>query len=240
MFDIEDQTPEEKKTRFKVELEQYISEYIHNGTLDMKDIKVLESNATQQYLLKKRSDPDHQPKEYLSFEIGLCAYIRILENGGTAQDALEYAAYVHDKPIEYIEDVKNRKFFYAKQVVNQADQHRVQNEMFKYNSIDRNALKSSSTANQQLRKLSMYKSVDDRLNNLEHTVSEHQENLEDLETRLAVREQEIEQLKSIVGMNSLDPIEICGILKQKGISQKKIAAVTGKSLSTIKRWWKEV
>ena len=41
-------------------------------------------------------------------------------------------------------------------------------------------------------------------------------------------------------MNSLDPIEICGILKQKGISQKKIAAVTGKSLSTIKRWWKEV
>lgn len=240
MFDIEDETPEEKKIRFKAELEQYISEYIHNGTLDMKDIKVLESNATQQYLLKKRSDPDHQPKEYLSLEIGLCAYIRILENGGTAQDALEYAAYVHDKPIEYIEDVKNRKFFYAKQVVNQADQHPVQKEMIKNNTIDRNALKSSSTANQQLRKLSMYKSVDDRLNNLEHTVSEHQENLEDLETRLAVREQEIEQLKSIVGMDSLDSIEICGILKQKGISQKKIAAVTGKSLSTIKRWWKEV
>ena len=239
-FDIEAPTEEEIKTKLKIDLENYISEAIHNGHLDIKDIKVLENNATQEYLSKVRSDPHHKPKQYLSLEMGLCAYIRILENGGTAQEALEYAAYVHDKPIEYIEDVKNRKFFYAKQVVDHADYHPIQKEMVKNNTIDKNALKSSSSANQQLRKLSMYKSVDDRLTSLEGTVTIHQDNIEDLETRLAVREQEIEQLKVVVGMDNLDPKEICGILKQKGISQKKIAEVTGKSLSTIKRWWREV
>ena len=53
MFDIEDETPEEKKTRFKAELEQYISKYIHNGYQNLHHLTL--KSATEALLLERSS-----------------------------------------------------------------------------------------------------------------------------------------------------------------------------------------
>jgi DNA-binding transcriptional regulator YiaG len=235
------------KKEFIQHIHTLLREGVDEGILDMKSVKALEGKNKDYMISKIKSGEDYVAKDYISFDIGYTAYIHILENGGTAQEALEHAAEVLKESMDIINSGKNNKFFYAKDVVESADEHPTQKQMMKNNTIDKSALKKSTSANQQLRKLAQYKSVDERLTNLEDKLSvveedveTHEDQLEDIEARLLLKEFEIESLKKLTGLEDIPPKEAAKIMKEKGFSQKKVAELLEKDIRTIKRWWKEI
>jgi len=209
---------------------------VQKGDITMKDAGVISQQLKASILDKQQNQLNYTPKEYISFELGFDAYVYILENGGTAQEALEYAATIHNTPEEVVNQAKNLKFYYAKKVVNEADNHPEQKKMVANKTIDRQALKTSTSANMQLTKLSNYKNISDKLEDLENRDIEQQEQIDTLEARVNIHQSEIDVLKKLSGLENTPIKERIKYLRECGCTHRAIAEALRCSVATVKRW----
>lgn len=210
------------------------------GEVDPSVVQGIKRMIDREFLEYKRSREDYIPKEYVGFEFAITAYQYILDNGGNREDALEFSRKIHDKSIEWINDVKNRPYFYTKKVVKKFDTHEEQKKMIANGTMDKSALMQRQSINQQLGRLSKSKQLSDTLEELKQSDKEQSKTIKNLTKTVTSSEIDITRLKELTGLEDIPPKDKAKILKNKGFNQKDIAEMTGKSLRTIKRWWKEL
>lgn len=175
----------------------------------------------------------------MPYEIGMTAYTYVLENGGSAEEAFEYSVTMHSKSIEWLNEIKNHPYYHSAKVVKGHDEHPQQRQMMENGTMDRSALKGSETVNKQIRKLSRYKRVSDKLESLEESDKHQQAQIDKLDADLGVHTTEIAELKRLTGSKGLSNKEKGEVLYRRGCTQKAVADALGVGLRTVKRWWKD-
>lgn len=178
-------------------------------------------------------------KEYFSYDMGLLAYRYILDNGGTAQEALEYAIKVFNKPEEWLEETKNQKYFYSKRVVDSNENHEQQILMTRNGTIDKSALRNTNTVNELIRKLSKSKVLSDQLESLRESDSEQCERIRLLEASKTTIEAGLDKINGHLVLEGLTNKEKAVLLIDKGFSNKVIIEVLGIPKATLYRWRKD-
>lgn len=171
-------------------------------------------------------------RETVPYNIGLAAYKYILGNGGTPREALEYSVAVHDKSLEWLDSVKHNPYYHSKEAVKEHDTHPVQKTMLKNGTMDKSALKSSNTVNQQITKLARYKKVSDQLEGLKDEVY-------NLKGEVSVHGKEIYQLKEHTGLEGMSKKEKAEIMYLQGSTQKFISEQLKVHVNTVKNWWRD-
>lgn len=208
--------------------------------LGLKDVMALSGKLNQYYKYKHTQQEDYTPKQYMDFEFVATAYQYILENGGKAEEALSYAADKLEKDYSFVEDAKNNKFFYTRNVVESHETHPKQKKMKKDKTMDKNYLNSSNTANQLTNRLSRAVYLQDQLDELRDTDTRQQIEIDKLKATTDTQEQNIQELQSVVGINTMTNKEKAIFLRKKGHTVKVIAENLGVSESSIKRWTKDL
>lgn len=218
-----------------------------------KSLHQLEKEIQQCRFFLYKNSPNYSPKDYVSFEEACTAYGYVLDNACPSEEALEVCRSEHDKDDNWLDDVKNRKFFYAKQVVASFDDHPVQKRMLKDGTMDKQALKGSGTINQQIRRLSQYRATQEKFDslqqaydNLTKTILSLDIRMEDIKKRL--RDVEIENIRQELIIRHMremvdyqdDPKHLAKIMKERGCTQREVAEEVGKDVRTIKRWWPDL
>lgn len=178
-------------------------------------------------------------RETVPYEIGKTAYEYILESGGSAEEAFEYSVKIHSKSLEWLNEIKNHPYYHSAKVVREHDDHPQQKVMRSNGTMDRSALKSSETVNKQIRKLSRYKKVSDKLESLEANDIHQQAQLDKLDAEVAVSRSDIVELQDKLGAKGLSNKEKGEVLYRRGCTQKAVAEALNVSLPTVKRWWKD-
>lgn len=171
-------------------------------------------------------------RETVPYNVGLAAYKYILDNGGTPREALEYSVTVHDKSLEWLDSIKHNPYYHSKEAVKAHDNHPAQKTMVKNGTMDKSALKSSNTVNQQITRLSRYKKVSDKLEGLEERVG-------GLEDEVDTHSKEIDRLKRHAGIEEIPKKDVGYQMYQHKMTQKKVSEELGVSIATVKRWWRE-
>lgn len=204
--------------------------------LEPNEWEVVKAEGTRRVRHKVTTSDTYTPKEYFSYDMGLLAYRYILDNGGTAEEALIYAIEIFNKPEEWLADTKNRKYFYSKQVVEKNDDHPQQKLMTDNGTMDRSALKQSHSVNQLIRKLSKSKILSDQLENLKKADTEQQEKILHLEANTITMDTSIDTLYEKLSIEPLSKKDKALLLIKAGHTYKTIASVLGVSERSIKRW----
>ena len=192
------------------------------------------------YREHKRASPEYLPKEYVGYKFALTAYEYILDNGGSREEALEHSRIIHEKTIEWINDVKNRPYFYTKRVVKTFDTHEEQKLMLSNGTMDKSALMQKQSINQQLGRLSRYKQISDTLEELKENDSQQKQAIGSLEDTVVSHEMDIDRLKEVNQLSEMSPKDKAIKLKAKGYTQKSISKMVGKSERTVRNWWKDI
>lgn len=236
MNEFDEHEDNEKKNNFF----QLASELIREGVVDIKDVYGLTDKMIAESVKRHRESDDYTPKEYVGLAFATTAYEYILDHGGSKEDAFEYAMEVHDKTEEWMRAVKNRKYYYAREVVNKHDNHPIQKAMLREDIMDRNALTTAGTINQQIGKLSKKRKLYDILNDLRNQVDEHERKIDLLTAKDVAKETYIKELREYTGLKDEDPKTMASQMKAMGCTQKTIAEVVGRTERTIRRWWSEL
>lgn len=181
---------------------------------------------------------DTQP-EYLEFHEGCKAYRIVLEDGFTARQALKAVAEELDKDDEWVENIINKRFYYAKDIVRQHNHHPVQKAMIADGSMRKKALTKADTPNSQLRELHEQRKLHTTLNDLKQQVASLQDTGEIQQAKIIKVEQEVGNIKKELNLPNLPDKDVAYLMKQAGLSQKVIAESLGVSLRTVRRWCKE-
>lgn len=213
---------------------------IDEGEITMARLHSVFNDWRKTIAAKKQEDDDYIPTEYASFEFGMTAYRYILDNGGTHQEAMEYAREVHNMTTTLLDEVKHNPYFHSKEVVMEHDSHPEQIAMLLDKTMDKAALKGSHTVNQQLKRLSTSKGIHDTLEGLKKTDAEQQVEIDYLKGQSVTQDADLRILREINNIPEQSPKDKAKLLKDAGISQKKIAEFLGKDTRTIRRWWKDL
>lgn len=213
------------------DVEEMLTKFFSNA--DNQDFKKREAvKAITDKTFKKNYQGT--TRETVPYNIGLAAYKYILDNGGTPREALEYSVTVHDKSLEWLDGIKHNPYYHSKETVKAHEDHPAQKTMLRNGTMDKSALKSSNTVNQQITRLSRYKKVSDRLEGLE-------ERVEGLEDEVDTHSKEINLLKRHTGVETeaLSKRDIGYEMYQEKMTQKTISEKLDVSIATVKRWWKD-
>lgn len=190
-------------------------------------------------VLVVKRDPDYVPKEYASKEFGMTAYTHVLDHGSEPMEAMLSSAREHGKDGEWVEDVKNRDYYYAAENVVDHDEHPVQKRMMRDGTMDRQSLKGSRSVNQQMRKLHQQRALQARLDSLEDSNDKLEGRVRDLEIDKALKDLESQRTREILDF-TVNPKDLAALMKERGHSQKEVAKATEKGLRTVKRWWPDL
>mgnify|MGYP000403893967 CR=1 FL=1 len=213
-------------------------EQCQEGEIDYNVLEVLMKNARGATSAARRADKNYVPKYYIGLEVALTAYERMLEVGGTVDDVLCFAAEECEEDIELILGAKHRPFFYSRSVVEEAEKHPVQKAMVRGSHIDKKSLKASKTVSQQLRRLSVYVNLHNRITELEERVDDLQGRTIIQEATTNVQSKRLDLLDKLTG-SGYDAKHTAQELYLLGYSNKQIAEVVKKNPKTIGRWIKE-
>lgn len=186
-----------------------------------------------------RSSYGGETRETVPYEIGMTAYRYILENGGSAQEAFEYSVKMHDKSIEWLNEIKNHPYYHSKKVVEEHDNHPQQKIMLNNGTMDKSALKSSETVNKQIRKLSKSKKLSDEHEYLKGNDVKQQKEINKLKGVTTIHTKEIDTLQEISGVGRMSNKEKAYIMYLNGVTQKDVTEELEISIATVKRWWKD-
>ena len=213
------------------EIEILRNEKIASGEVPFA--KVLVGNKKADDVAKQaiRDKDDYVKKKYVGFEVGLDAYLHHHDTGCSPMEALEYASDLHGMPEGFAQETKHMYYYYAAETVKAADTHPQQKTMMGNGTMDKTRLRNPSSAHNQLTVLGKQRKLSDLVEGLKEENTQHKQLLGQHET-------DIEGLKKLTGMEELSAKEKAVILKSKGYTQKEISGIVGKSLPTIKRWWK--
>lgn len=213
-----------------------MSDFLDDSIPDLSATKLLALSAKLEQAAKRKfqSAEDYEPKVYMSFEEGVTTYGHILNTGATANEAFKHTSEVHDKPEGWVDDIKNRKFFYAREVVKHFDDHPMQAKMMKDGIMDRHSLTTSNTMNQQARKLSRQV----RFQNAWDDLNEEVESLQYLKVENLKNVAHIESLQELLDHHT-DPKSLAVLMHSQGYTKTFIAKDLGVNRKTVTRWVSE-
>lgn len=224
----------------KEQVVELYAELIYSGAVSPKEVHSNNKLFMEQYLHKHTSEDDYIPKERITKEIGYTAYIHILEEGSSAKEALLYAASIHGKDEDFIVSAKNLNHYPAREVFNQANNHKQQKLMRENDTLRVKTLTSANTANRQLKELEVNKRVSDQLEKLKAVDELQQEQINTLKVSSDSLDIELDAMQQILGIQGMSEKGMASHLKSRCYTQKQIADHLGKDVRTIKRWWKDL
>lgn len=184
--------------------------------------------------------PEDTQPEYLEFHEGCKAYLIVLEDGVTARKALKAVAEELDKGSEWVDNIINKRFYYARDIVKHHNHHPIQKAMIKDGSMRKKALEKADTPNSQLRELHEQRKLHTTINTLKGEVGTLQDNDQLQQAKLIKVEKEVDKMKKELNLSGLPDKEAAQLMKQAGISQKTISSSLNISPRTLRRWWKEL
>jgi hypothetical protein len=227
----------ELKDMNTIELMEYALN-LEDDTLDMKKAYTIADKLHHKAIQNTTSKDDYVKKEYITFSLQYDAYMHILEEGATAEEAFKYAASIADKTDEYIKEIKNRGTLHNKRIVGIADEHEAQKKMHDNGALCKKVLREASSPNAQLRALHKQKTLSDTLDELKEQKDIHQSKISNLEAKASSTDIDIKYLHEMQGLEGVPPKEKAAKLKSDGHTQKVIAEALDVNIKTIKRWWK--
>lgn len=179
------------------------------------------------------------PRKYADLAMGLQSALNVLDNNILYQDALDEAAVMLGRDVQYALDTKNSPYKHSRDVVRAHKDNTTLQEMkttVKLKDID---LNKTTTLWQFINLLSRNKELYDQFLELLDTVKKQGEDIESLKAESSLQEVDISSLKELVGLEDLPDKQKAVILLKKGIKTKRIAEKLGVSERTIQRWGKE-
>lgn len=206
------------------ELKEFLEkghELVEEGVMTMAKLHVLHDKWKKCVIAKNKEEEGYVETSYASFEFGITAYRHILDNGGDHKEAMEYARDVHDMTTTLLEEVKHNPYIHSKEVVMAHDDHPEQKAMLKDKTMDKSALKSSTTVNQQLKRLSTSKSVHDTLEGLKKTDEQQQGEIDTLRMDSVTHKIDLERLREINNLKDLPPKIKAGLLNKKDLLRNR-------------------
>jgi len=213
-------------------------EQCSQGNIPYSVLELATKEAKRAAVNHQKSTKDYKPKFYIGLELGLTAYKQMLEVGGGIEDVLVFAARECEEDIGQVLEAKNRTFYYSRAVVEAADKHPIQKNMVKSGHMDRVALKSSTSINQQLRRLRLYLDMHNRIVELESRVDKIEARAIVQEAKSTVQNKRLDSLDKLMG-NKHSEKDTAIELSILGHSNKQISEIVQKHPKTISRWLKE-
>jgi hypothetical protein len=223
------------------DFEAYVLEKVASGEMDIGDVfkvkEKIEVAAKQGWTNRE----DYVQKPNATYDLGYLAYQYILDNGGSAEEALEYSRKEQGKTEDWLKKVKNRSTYkkYSKSIVEQHEGHPVQQQMVENKVFDSNQMRGIQRVNQLIRKLAECRNVNDRIQTLEEITKLQQKEIERVSTESAFTNVKIKHMEEMNMLKTMKPKDIARELWKRGCKQQYVSEVTGKSIPTIKRWWSE-
>lgn len=179
----------------------------------------------------------HDRESAITWGIANRAYQYILEDNVTAKEALTFSAQDHEAELEEVLAEKSRySGKLSGTIVKSNDTHPVQVVMKRQGKFNRQALKSTDTVWQMLNLLKDFREAYEDFLKLEKALGD----IKKLDGRVVVLEDELKDLQELLGVKSMTDKDKAALMKSKGFTQKEVGNALGKSLPTIKRWWKEI
>lgn len=222
---------EDNKERLR-KWEQETEQLINEGTLDRR---TLEAKTTK--WRHHLNQVNGGGGEYLGLLEQLCSYTYILDNKEVSvEDAFNHMAEMFGKPEEFIQEVKNKRFYFSREVVKASDDHPQQKVMIKNGTMDRTVLSGAKTANRQLKLLKKQKDLSDALEDLKQTVNENKETITVLQVVEDVHGKTINSIAHLLGCDGVPVEEIAVKLRDAGFKIKDIANHLQLSTRTVKRY----
>lgn len=220
----------------KEKIQKILEEAVEANHISRKDVPVLLSKIKAKINeVNKRSD-NYVAKEYATLEFGLAAYLYVLENGASADEALEYACSVYNKPEEFIKKVKHLPYFYSKKTVEMADRHPKQQQMIKNKTLVKREVSSSTTISVLLNKLVRSMDLEKRLTELEDTVEQQGKELTILKIKTALQDKDIGKVKEILGVGDSTPQETVVHLYESHLDPKSISEYLDIPIRSVYRY----
>ena len=168
-----------------------------DNKLSMKEIaKILSENIGNQrdkhnLLRNLQSEIDKNTRHlieesttrYIKKDEHSAAYSYVLEHNGTPLEALEYACEVFNQDGDWVDDIKNSPTLFSKDVVKSHDNHPTQRKMVRQKIFEKASLSSARTPMQQLRRLSVFRTIFEELENLRQSDKEQSRRITKLEAQ---------------------------------------------------------
>ena len=217
------------------QIEKEILEKIKDYGLSIQQFKVLTKKAEDQIKKEMVNSDNYKPKEYWSLEMASFAYIAILENNLTANEAMLLAAEQFSKSKSWVEETKNNPFFYAKKLVDTMQNHPVQKRMNREGVFDIGVVKSAKTVNQQLRRVSRFKKLDQKLTELTEKLDKTEKEVQNLKMSDEEKSIDIDILYQNVNITKASVDEKILHLHKRGFTMVQIADKIGVSRQKVSR-----
>ena len=206
------------------------------GELTREDIEGMYKQAIHYSNEYKRNREGFVPKQYAGRDYGRIAYNYILNNGGTAEEALIHAAREIGESEEWVTAVKHNPFFYTKDVIKQADKHPTQKRLLRNKMVDRVYLSSSDTVYKLVNRVSFGVALDKAFQGMDERITALEETKNEMTIELASLQYRVKHLEEIHDIPE-DPKALAQFMKEQGLSQKQVAEHLNNDVRTIRRWW---
>lgn len=216
-------------------IEKELLDKIQEYGLSIKQFKVLTKKAESKIRQEIINSPDYQPKEYWSLEMASLAYCVILETNSSADEAMNFTAEIFNKPSDWVDKTKNNPFYYVKKLVNLMESHPVQKRMKKIGVFDINSVKSARTINQQLRRVSRFRKLDEKINELSEKLEKTQKEIDALKISDEEKNIDIDFLYKNTNIAKASVEEKIKHLYERGFTMVQISERVSVSTKTISR-----
>tara|TARA_R110002153_G_scaffold243548_1_gene398913 strand:- start:864 stop:1625 length:762 start_codon:yes stop_codon:yes gene_type:complete len=226
--------PDHAKKAFVVEV---LSETFESRQ-DLESV-ILRSRATHKRTASFNGQLEgKEPTRYFTAEEQGFAYQSILEHGYTPEEAYSLLGVMYSIEEAIVDEVRKRRHApkMLQSIVRKYDEHTKQRKMKREGIMDKQALLRSSTPNDQLRRLSRYVKLHDRLLVLEGELGKVKKSSKVVEGRSMLQTKELGEVQEVLGMTGKREDKVI-YLKSLGYSQKDVASMLDCSVRSVSRYW---
>lgn len=227
------ETDEIKPSKVSV-YKSLLSTDIGSKSVTRAEWEAIKLEGDREFRRQSKQNTDQEPKNYLAFNEGVKAYSKVLDTDSTAEEALEYVAEFYGKDKAWVDEIKNRSYLHAKEVVISHENHPVQKAMVKDGTFSSH-IKSGKTPNQHLRELKKSKDLHTTINDLKASKHKHQEEISDLRIKTTTLEKDVNVVMSQLSIETDTLSEKISYLRSKGFTIKEISKGLGVSVRTLNR-----
>lgn len=207
--------------------------HVDQGYITRRDAEHIYSRLLSRINKVNNTEGEIKAK-YLGKEEGSKAYVEVLINDKSAQEALEYVAAFYGKDQDWVNEVKSNRYFHARAVVKDHDDQPIQKAMRKDGTFSK-YIKTGKTPNQHLRELERSKRLHNTLNNLKDTTNKQQGDITDLKVKTSVLEKDVSIVMGSLSIEQPTLKDKVIYLRTKGFTVKEISTALNVSVSTINR-----
>lgn len=219
---------------------QSVFEKTMRGEMNIGDIEKETKGVREVGTHAYRNRVEYEPKEYVSKEFADECYKGILESEDSYNEILKLVAGKYDKSEDWLKMVKNRKFFYSKEIVDDNSDHPKQVGMSKRGTFRKKEIRESNTVTQLVKGLEDNRNLDNHLLRLMEDVNDLKSTNENLTLKTESNSFDVEKINEHLKLTPKNKKEKAVYLKSKGCTYKMIGQELGVNERTIKRWLKNV